>query len=345
MSSPPPILARVLRGGRVESVHRGCVAVMDEDGQLLASAGAPNTAIYLRSAAKPFQAMPLIAAGGVEAFRLGSDEIALMCASHGGEARHVRVARRLLRRGRFSIEDLACGAHLPLDEPTAQALLRRGRKPTALHSNCSGKHAGLLLACRLLGFVPAGYWEPGHPIQGEIRSRIAALCGVPPAALRTAVDGCSLPAFFLPLSALALLYARLVARRRPDESAAERAVRDRITRAMWESPAMVAGRERFTTDLLQAGPGRWIGKEGAEGVYAIGIRARTARGKSFGVSFKMEDGSSRARDAVALDILDRLGWLSAAARRHLVSYRSPLIRSVRGWEVGSIKAEVPLHAR
>ena len=155
----PALLARVLRGGRTESVHRGSVAVVDEDGRVLGSSGQPDGGIYLRSAAKPFQVMPLLAAGGERAFRLGNDEIALMCASHGGEPRHVRVARRILGRGGFGVGDLACGAHLPMHEPSARALIAAGERPSALHNNCSGKHAGMLLTCRLLGLPPRGYWE------------------------------------------------------------------------------------------------------------------------------------------------------------------------------------------
>src|SRR5262249_39786288 len=161
----PPVLARVFRGERVESLHRGSVAVADEDGRLTAWAGDPRAGIYLRSAAKPFQAMALLEAGGEKAFRLGSDEIALLCASHGGEPAHVRVARRLLELGGFTAEDLACGAHAPMHEPSALRLAAARERPTALHNNCSGKHAGLLLACRLRGLDPSGYWKPDHPIQ------------------------------------------------------------------------------------------------------------------------------------------------------------------------------------
>ncbi|MGH9318149.1 MAG: asparaginase [Thermoanaerobaculia bacterium] len=342
MSAPPPVLARVLRGDRIESVHRGDVAVVDEDGRLLACAGSPETCIYVRSAAKPFQAMPLLEAGGERTFRLGSDEIALLCASHGGEPRHVRVARRLLSRGRFRVRDLACGAHLPMHEPSARAMVARGQRPTALHNNCSGKHAGLLLACRLFDFDPAGYWKPMHAIEQKVLDRISDYCETPSHRIGIAVDGCSLPVFFLPLSALARGYARLLSRQRRGEAAGEAAVRARICRAMWESPAMVAGLGRFTTDFLDAGGGRWIGKEGAEGVYAIGIRSPAADGKSIGIAFKVEDGSSRARDAVALDILERLGWLSAAARRSLSPHRSPVVRNVRGAAVGRIEAVVAL---
>ncbi len=338
--SPPPILARVFRGDRTESAHRGCVAVVDEDGRLVARAGAPRGGIYLRSAAKPFQAIPLLEAGGEKAFRLGDDEIALVCASHGGEPRHVRVARRMLARGGFSVEDLACGAQLPMHEPSARALLASGERPTALHNNCSGKHAGLLLACRLYGFEAAGYWKPDHPLQQKIVGRVGDLCGVAVSRIGIAVDGCSLPVFYLPLSGLALGYARLMATARPEEASGT-AVRERIRRAMWESPGMVAGRGRFTTEFLEAGPGRWIGKEGAEGVYAIGLAARKGE-KALGIAFKLEDGSSRARDAVTLDILARLRRLPGPARRLLSKHLAPVVENVRGLAVGRIEADVPL---
>ena len=318
------------------------MAAVDEDGCLLASAGSPETDIYVRSAAKPFQAMPLLESGGERAFRLGNDEIALLCASHGGEPRHVRVARRLLVRGGFAVRDLACGAHLPMHEPSARALVARGERPTALHNNCSGKHAGLLLACRLLDLDPAQYWKPEHAIEKRVLDRVADYCDTPADRIGIAVDGCSLPVFFLSLASLARGYARLVSRRRPGEGAREASVRDRICRAMWESPAMVAGLGRFTTDFLESGRGRWIGKEGAEGVYAIGIRSPAASGKSVGIAFKMEDGSSRARDAVVLDILERLRWISSGARRSLSPHRSPVVRNVRGAVVGRIEAVVAM---
>jgi L-asparaginase II len=338
-----PVLARVLRGGRVESLHRGDVAVVDEEGVLLAWAGDPRRPIYVRSAAKPFQAMPLLAAGGERAFRLGSDEIALMCASHGGEPRHVRVAQSLLARGDFTIDDLVCGAHLPMHEASALALVARGEKPTALHNNCSGKHAGILLACRQRGLAPAGYDDPTHPIEREILARVSEFCGVPAGRIGLAVDGCSLPVFYLPLSRLARGYARLMARALAGESPRDRRVRRRIRRAMWESPGIVAGRDRFTTDFLKAGRRRWIGKEGAEGVYAVGLTPKVSGGRALGIAFKMEDGSSRARDAVTLELLARLGRLSAPAERILSGHRAPVVRNVAGREVGRVEAGLTLY--
>jgi len=338
---PPPILARVSRGKRIESVHRGSVAVVDEEGALTAFAGAPQAGIYLRSAAKPFQAMALLDAGGEKAFRLGSDEIALLCASHGGEPRHVRVARRLLERGGFTADDLACGAHAPMHEPSARALIAAGERPTALHNNCSGKHAGLLLACRLRGLDPEGYWNPSHPIERVVVERLGIFCSVVSSRIGIAVDGCSLPVFHLPLAALALAYARLCAVSRPGGRMGA-GVRERIRRAMWESPGMVAGKDRFTTEFLEAGRERWIGKEGAEGVYAIGLAPRKSGDKALGIAFKLEDGSSRARDAVALDILARLDRLPDAARAGLSPHLAPIVTNARGLEVGRIVARVPL---
>lgn len=341
MAKAPPILARVFRGPRVESAHRGTVAVVDERGTLRDGCGDPSAPVFTRSAAKPFQTMPLLEAGGEKAFRLVDDEIALMCASHGGEPRHVRTAEAILRRGGFKPGDLECGAHAPMHEASARALAGRRAAPTALHNNCSGKHAGMLLACRLLGFPSAGYVEPGHPLQRRIRATVARYAGIPESEIVVAVDGCSLPVFRLPLAALAAAYARLLAGRLPGEGRAPAAARARIVRAMTKSPFMVAGSGRFTTDFLAAGRGRWIGKEGAEGVYAVGLAPASA-GKALGIAFKIEDGSARPRDAVTLDILSRLGRLPQETRRALAAYSEPRIFNASGLEVGRLEAEVPI---
>lgn len=345
MPSPPPVFARVLRGDFLESGHRGDAAVVDEEGVLLAWSGDPSRLIFPRSAAKPFQALPLIEAGGVERFRLGAAEIALLCASHGGEPRHVRVAGRLLSRGGFAPGDLVCGPQEPMDLRSAKLLVRRGESPTKLHNNCSGKHAGLLLACRIRGFSPKGYWKTSHPLQREIRRRIARLGSVSEKEMRVAVDGCGLPVLSMSLAALALAYARLVSAAVAGETPAEREARGSICGAMWDRPEMVAGRGRFTTAFLGAARGHSIGKEGAEAVYAIGIRSRSRGEPSIGIAFKIEDGGTRARDAVALAILDRLGWLSPRVRRALADFASPPIVNAAGAVVGSIRAEVPIIRR
>jgi len=273
--SPPPILARVWRGDRVESVHRGSVAVVDEDGRLIAGTGAPRGGIYLRSAAKPFQAMPLLEAGGDKAFHLGRDEIALLCASHGGEPRHVRVAARILDRGGFSTADLACGADMPMHEPSARALVAAGRRPTALHNNCSGKHAGLLLACRLYGFPPRGYWKPRHPLQRLIRKRLGDFSGVPVARVGFAVDCCSLPVFHLPLSRLAFAYARLVAAPRAGESP-DAAVRRRDAKRLIATGIL----EPETFSKRMAGPPPLTARSAISAISRTGDTSRETRTSS-----------------------------------------------------------------
>ena len=344
MAKASPVLARVYRGSRVESSHRGDVAVADDTGALVASCGDGASPVYARSAAKPFQVMPLLLAGGEKAFRLGDAEIALMCASHGGEPRHVQLTEKLLKVGGFRRDDLLCGAHVPMHDPSARELVRLRKPPSPLHNNCSGKHAGLLLACRLLEWPAADYTEPGHPLQRRIRTLLARYADIPESAITIAIDGCNLPVFRLPLRALAASYARLMAPRLPGEDRAASAVRARIVRAMARRPEMVAGAGRFTTDFLRAGGGRWIGKEGAEGVYALGLAPEKRGQRALGVAFKIEDGSARPRDAVTLDVLARLGRLPLEVRRQLAVYAEPKLHNARGFEVGRIEAEAPLTA-
>ena len=342
MTEAPPILARVFRGGRVESGHRGSVALANERGDLLASCGNPSLPIFARSAAKPFQAMPLLLAGGEKRFRLSDAEIALLCASHGGEPRHTAVAAALLKRGGFRESDLECGAHMPMHEASARKLIREGRAPGALHNNCSGKHAGMLLACRLLDWPHAGYTDPGHPLQRRIRTLLAFYAGITESEVTVAIDGCNAPVFRLPLSALAVAFARLMAARVPNEEPAAPGVRSRIVRAMVRRPEMVAGTGRFTTDFLRAGKGRWIGKEGAEGVYALALSGKTRRVPCTAAVFKIEDGSARARDAITCALLDRMGALPDSLRLALADYAEPVIHNARGLVVGRIQADVSL---
>jgi L-asparaginase II len=341
----PPAVAWVRRGAEVESRHRADAAVVDEDGGLVAGCGDPSLQVYLRSAAKPFQALPLIEAGGVERFRLTTGDVALICASHGGEPRHIRGAQRLLKVGGFRPGDLICGPHLPAHEPSARALLTGGKRPSPLHNNCSGKHAGLLLACRLLGFPPEGYAEPSHPLQLTIRRRLSELGSYPENEIDWAVDGCGLVVFRLPLASLALAYARRLSVHVSGETKREARARGAVVRAMCERPDMVAGTGFFTTEFLRAGRRRWIGKEGAEGVYAVGLRASASGGRAAGIALKIEDGSARARPAVTLALLREMGWMPVSARRSLAEFESPSVENAAREVVGSIEARVPIIRR
>jgi L-asparaginase II len=332
-----PVIARVTRAGRDESIHRGFGAVCGAQGDSLGGFGDPETPIFWRSAAKPFQALPFFEAGGDLAFSLTRDEAALSCASHAGEPAHVAAARSMLEKGGFSVADLRCGVHMPYDDASARALERAGESPSALHNNCSGKHAAMLLACRLLGFDPGGYDAPDHPLQRAILEKVAFYARYPAAGIEIGVDGCSLPVFRLPLSRLAAAYARLAAPAALEgESAEAAAARTRIVAAMTGSPFFVSGTGQFTTRLIEAGRGRWIGKEGAEGVYAMAI-ADPLRG----IAFKLDDGSSRARNAVACALLGQAGaWTEVPAA--LAADVRPELRNARGTAVGEIVAEVPL---
>ena len=334
-----PIVARVLRAGRVESIHRGFGAVAEISGRVFAGFGDGETPVFWRSAAKPFQLMPFLEAGGAERFGLTTEEVALGVASHSGEPAHVAAAESILRKGGFSAADLRCGAHPPYDDASAAAVLREGRPFSALHNNCSGKHAAMLLACRLLGFDPASYDDPNHPLQRRILEKVAFYSGHPAAKIEVGVDGCSLPVFRLPISRLAAAYARLVAPGAlDDESPAAAKARRRIVAAMTGAPFFMSGTGQFTTRFLEAGKGRWIGKEGAEGVYAIGV----ATPRPLGIAFKIDDGASRPRFAVAIEVLSRLGIWEGPVPAGLAPDVRPVLTNARGVEVGGIVADVPL---
>ncbi len=332
-------LVAVTRGGRVESVHRGSVAVVTEDGRLLASAGDPRQGVWLRSSAKPFQLLPFLAAGGEVRFALTTREIALAAASHSGEPAHARLAAALLAKGGFTEDDLHCGAHPPMHAASARALAFARKDPTPLHNNCSGKHAAMLLACRFFGHDPATYWTRGHPLQRRILASVSRMTGVPAGRIARAVDGCSVPVFRVPLAALALAYARLVGGGPPRETRAESAARRRIAAAMAAAPEMVAGTGRFTTDLMRAYGGTLVAKEGAEGVYAVGVPAALAGrgGRAVGVAVKIADGAERGRDAVTVEVLRALGLAKGArlARLRALAFRPVL--NVRGDVVGGLE--------
>jgi len=335
-----PLLV-VTRGGRVESVHRGSVAVVAADGRLLAAAGDPLQPVFLRSAAKPFQLTPFLAAGGERRYRLSTEEIAVASASHGGEPFHTRTVLALLARGGFSVDDLHCGAHAPMREETARSLAFRHEKPNALHNNCSGKHAAMLLACRLFGNDPASYWRKDHPLQRRILEVVSRMTGVEEDRIPLGVDGCSVPVYQVPLYNLALSYSRLVGPRLPGESAREFAARRRIVGAMTGAPEMVAGTGRFTTSVMREFGGDLLAKEGAEGVYAVGVPSRLAAALpvngAVGIALKIEDGAERGRDAVTVEVMRQLGLAGGSRLGRLRRLARRPVRNVRGEVVGGMK--------
>src|SRR5215203_2510649 len=256
-------VAAVWRGNLIESVHYGRYVVCDVQGEIKDSLGDPEGYVYLRSSAKPFQALPLVLSGATDAFGLADEEISVACASHNAEPRHVAAARSILRKANLSEGDLQNGAHPPMHAPSAARLARRGDPPRAIHGNCSGKHAGMLAVCVHAGWDPAGYRDPEGPLQTLVRDTVAKVCGVEPQEVRLAGDGCGVPVLAMPLGNLALGFARLAAGGHedlPDDlNGAMRRVRD----AMRAHPYMVAGTGRFDTTLMEATD--LVAKSGAEG--------------------------------------------------------------------------------
>jgi L-asparaginase II len=342
------VLAKVYRGESVESVHRGSIAVVDSTGRLVAFAGDPAMRTCLRSAAKPFQAIPLLEYGGAEEFDLTGEEIALTCASHGGEPVHVATAAALLRKGELDEEDLLCGAHLPFDEKAAADLRASGESPTPLHNNCSGKHAGMLLATQVMDVPSAGYIEADHPLQVLMRSTLADFAGLEADEIPIAIDGCGVPAFYLSLHRAAYAYARLMGNAidRYAESGSD------VVGAMTAFPHYVAGNWSITTPLLGAFGGELLAKEGAEGFYAMALAPslctaltgglRLADDVALGIALKIDDGSmDRGRNPVILRLLELLG-IDLEARPQLQPFRRWPLHNHAGTQVGDVRADFEL---
>ena len=286
-----PALIEVTRGHLIESLHRGCLAVADADGNTVIALGDVATPIYPRSAVKALQALPLIETGAAGALSFNNSHLALAAASHTGTERHVAVAREMLKRAGLDEGVLACGVHPPLDEAAARALWATGARPGALHHNCSGKHAGMLATARHMKEDIDGYWEPEHPVQQRIRLVLEDVAGSALPARVCGVDGCSVPNYAMPAKNLAIAFARLFTGEGllPQRHAAAHA----MLHAAWSEPELAAGIGRLDTKVLSAFKGDAYVKTGAEGVYA-GVFPHL----KLGFALKIDDGASRAADAV-----------------------------------------------
>lgn len=315
------------RGEIDESVHRISAAVTDADGLLVASAGSPDLVTYFRSAAKPFQLWPLVRDGGVERFGLDPEMLALACGSHNAEPMHRAVGARWLERVGLSEQDLSCGGHPSLSSSVAREMIRTDVRPTALWSNCSGKHAALLALTRLHGWPLEGYTKVGHPVQGEVAASMAHWSGVPASALQWGEDGCTAAAVAMPLTGIATAWARLGT---SDEPAMAR-----IRSAMLAHPAMIAGSDRLDTSLMAAWPGRVLAKVGADGVYGAALPTL-----GLGIGLKVEDGhfpsAGHALMAILVSLTSRFGAGSDWPLDQLTKWRTPPILNTRGAPVGAV---------
>ena len=325
-----PILVEVTRGSLVESFHRGAIAVVDAGGNARAAIGDIGRRVFPRSAVKALQALPLVESGAADRYGFGNIELALACASHSGEARHVETAARMLARAGRSEADLECGCHRPSWLAAADALVREGREPSPLHNNCSGKHSGFVCLSCHRGFDPKGYVAPDHPAMREITATLEAMTGVALGPDVRAVDGCSIPTYAIPIDKLALAFARFIT---GEGLSAERAAAaHRLATACMAEPYMVAGSGRFCTDVMTALPGRVFVKTGAEGVFCAALPEL-----GLGVALKCDDGESRASETVMAAVIDAFVPMSEGERERLAGRLSPAILSRRGATVGAIR--------
>jgi L-asparaginase II len=336
-------LVEVWRGRVVESRHRGHVAALDGDGRLVARLGEPDTVTYLRSSAKPFQALPLVTTGAADRFGFDETELAVACGSHSGEDSHASTVARMLEKIGLDESFLKCGTHEPYDGATAARLRERGESPGVLRNNCSGKHTGMLALAVHLGAPPREYDHADSPVQRAILRAVALFSGLPEGEIAVGTDGCGVPVFGMPVRSMALAYARLCAPPAEFDEETRRACAP-ITGAMTAHPEMVGGtRERFDTEVMRACAGLVVSKIGAEGVYTAGVLPCESWPRGLGLAFKIEDGEDRrARSTIAIESLRQLGVLDEDARKALKPYASFPVKNHRGENVGEIRASFRL---
>jgi L-asparaginase II len=314
-------LAAVRRGALVESVHRGRLVVCDPRGNVLEAVGDPEAYVYLRSSAKPFQALPLVLSGTADAIGLKDEKLAVACASHNAEEPHLAAVKSILEKAGLDESDLQSGAHPPMYGPEAAKLARSGEEPRPIHGNCSGKHAGMLAVCVHEGYETLSYRDPGHPLQRRILGLIAEVCGLEEDEILVAGDNCGVPAFALPLRSFATGLARIATGVGLPDELVDAALR--IRDAMRAHPFMVAGTGRFDTRLMERT--NLLVKGGAEAGLAVG------NPQGWGMALKISDGSERAVRPVGLAALDHMGVEVGA--------KDSIVRGLHGEEVGEI---VPL---
>jgi len=324
-----PILVEVLRGNHVESVHSGAIAVADARGKLLLALGDVERSIYPRSAVKALQALPLVESGAADLYGLDAEGLALTCASHSGEPGHIATVTRMLAGAGLDGSALRCGSHWPLHQPSAQALARSGGMASAVHNNCSGKHAGFLCVACSIGAAREHYTDPTHPVQRMVRAALEQLTGVPLTSDDCAIDGCSAPTWALPLVSLARGFARFATGMglTPDRARAAARLREACAAHPWH----VAGTGRFCTAIMERFGTRYFIKTGAEGVYCAALPEH-----GLGVALKCDDGAGRAAEVMMAATLLRLSR-SINEQEQLEPFTQVMLRNRNGVTVGEVR--------
>lgn len=325
-----PMVAAI-RSGRVETLHRGTLAICNHQGRVLVAAGNPRQRTYLRSSAKPFQAMALVTTGAADVLSLSPADIAIACSSHSGEPEHVAAVRALLDKAGLTPDLLRCGIHRPLGGEADNNSRVRSAAVTVLHNNCSGKHAAMLATCKVMGWPLDSYLASDHPLQRLNLETLSAFSGIEGQAIEMGIDGCGVPAFYLTIAGIATAFARLSTGE--GVSAELREAARRVRDAMTEHPFLIGGTRRLDTDVMAAAAGLVICKGGAQGCEGIGLP-----GRGIGIGLKITDGASQPIGVVAYQALRATGSLDEEALSRLASYGTATLRNHAGTVVGSLEA-------
>ena len=323
-----PILCKIHRGDFIESIHVAYAVVVNEAGEILYSNGDPDYFTCVRSTLKPFQASAAVKEGAIKTAGFNSEECALMCASHNGEDIHVKTAEDMLQKIGYDTSHYECGTQFPYDKESKIKLIQNDEKPSALHNNCSGKHAGMLCLAKHLQVDPKGYTDPDHPVQQLIINQTKQFSELNDFPL--VIDGCSAPVPFLPLFNIALMYQKFASGNYDELNT--------LFDAITSNPYLIAGKNRFDTDFIEAMDGKAVAKVGGEGVRGVGIR--TAKGETYGVALKVLDGNQRCSPIATVAVLEELDLLTKDQSEKLSSYKKIAFQNHRKIETGTIKVEL-----
>ena len=325
-----PVLAQVTRGQTVESVHLGAFCVLGPGGRVLASLGDIQSPIFPRSAIKAFQVLPLLESGAADRYGFTDEEIALCISSHNGEPDHVRVARSMMAKAGVREADYECGSHWPYDMPALHDMITKGETPHDVHNNCSGKHAGMLAFAS--GADVKGYVGINHPVQQAVAKAMGEICEIDLKSQAWGIDGCSVPTWAIPLQNMARGFQRLASGENLSDT--RKAACQRIIRAARAHPFMVAGTQRFCTDLMKAVPRAFV-KTGAEGVFCGAVAHA-----GIGIAVKCDDGAHRASETAMAAVLLALDVWTPEERAALQGFTRQPITSRKGVEVGEVRAVI-----
>jgi L-asparaginase II len=323
-------LVHATRGNLVESIYRGDIAVVNAEGDLLYKAGDPDKLTFIRSSAKPIQALPVLESGAVDHFGIEESEYAIFCASHNGELEHTQTVQSILTKIGLDESYLQCGFHPPVYRPAADELVRKGIKPFEIHSNCSGKHSGMLTLTKHKGWPLENYTDLEHPVQQSMLSAMAKCAHIDESEIEIGIDGCGVPVHGLTVFQMARAWANFTNPVHLEKSMANAA--KRVAKAMFKYPSKVAGTDRFCTALLEAGKGAWVNKSGAQGVYCFGLID-----KNIGIALKIEDGNGKAASSAMVEVLDQLGLLNDKQKVDLDKFQNPKLKNHRKDIIGELK--------